>query len=407
MTELAEPATRDETFPLPRTCPFAPPPAYEKLREAGPVQRVKLQSGQEAWALTRLEDVRQMLTDPRFSSDRFNPGFPFLTREGRPVRRTNFTASLINMDPPEHGAARREVVGEFTVKRMKALQPRIQQIVDEHIDAILAGPKPADLVSALSLPVPSLVICEQLGVPYADHDFFQVRSSTLLNREVGQDVRVKAVDELQGYLDRLVTAKEANPTDDLLGRQILKQREEHGDVAHDELVSLAFLLLLAGHETTANMISLGTVALLENPDQLAIIKNDPGKTLDAVEELLRYFTIAEFATSRVAAEDVEIGGQLIRAGEGVLGLSYSGNRDETAFENADELDLERGARHHVAFGFGPHQCLGQNLARMELQIVFDTLFRRIPELKLAAPVDQLPFKHDSSIFGLYCLPVTW
>jgi len=407
MTELAEPATRGETFPLLRTCPFAPPPAYEKLREAGPVHRVTLQSGQEAWALTRLEDVRQMLTDPRFSSDRFNPGFPILTKEGRQVRRPGFTPSLINLDPPEHSAARREVVGEFTVKRMKALQPRIQQIVDEHIDAILAGPKPADLVSALALPVPSLVICELLGVPYTEHDFFQVRSSTLLNREVDQDTRLKAVDELMDYLDRLVAAKEADPADDLLGRQVLKQREEHGDVAHDELVSLAFLLLLAGHETTANMISLGTVALLENPDQLAIIKNDPAKTLDAVEELLRYFTIAEFVTARVATEDVEIGGQLIREGEGVLGLSYSGNRDEAAFDNPDELDLERGARHHVAFGFGPHQCLGQNLARLELQIVFDTLFRRIPELKLAAPVDQLPFKHDSSVFGLYCLPVTW
>ncbi|KDN18307.1 cytochrome P450 [Amycolatopsis rifamycinica] len=406
MTELAEPATRDETFPLARTCPFAPPPAYEKLREAGPVQRVALPDGSEAWAITRLEEVRQMLTDPRFSSDRFNPGFPILAKGGRPQRR-RFGASLINMDPPEHGAARREVVGEFTVKRMKALQPRIQQIVDEHIDAILAGPKPADLVSALSLPVPSLVICEQLGVPYADHDFFQSRSSTLLNREVTQEVRVQAVEEMQDFLDKLVAAKEADPTDDLLGRQILKQREEHGDVDHDSLVSLAFLLLLAGHETTANMISLGTVALLENPDQLEIIKKDPGKTLDAVEELLRYFTIAEFATSRVATEDVEIGGQLIREGEGVLGLSYSGNRDEAAFENPDELDIERGARHHVAFGFGPHQCLGQNLARMELQIVFDTLFRRIPDLKLAAPVDQLPFKHDSSIFGLYCLPVTW
>ncbi|MET9001806.1 cytochrome P450 [Amycolatopsis sp. Hca4] len=406
MTDLAEPATQDETFPMARTCPFAPPPAYEKLREAGPVHRVTLQSGQEAWAVTRLEDVRTVLNDPRFSSDRFNPGFPILTREGRPQRR-RFTASLINMDPPEHGAARREVVGEFTVKRMKALQPRIQQIVDEHIDAILAGPKPADLVSALSLPVPSLVICEQLGVPYADHDFFQSRSSTLLNREVSQEARMQAVEELQNYLDELVSEKEANPTDDLLGRQVLKQREEHGEAAHDELVSLAFLLLLAGHETTANMISLGTVAFLENPKQLELVKNDPGKTLDAVEELLRYFTIAEFATSRVATEDVEIGGQLIREGEGVLGLSYSGNRDPAAFDNPDELDIERGARHHVAFGFGPHQCLGQNLARMELQIVFDTLFRRIPDLKLAAPVDQLPFKHDSSIFGLYCLPVTW
>src|SRR4051794_4298662 len=236
MTEVANPATADVVFPLERSCPFAPPPAYEKLREAGPVHRVTMQSGQEVWAVTRLEDVRQMLTDPRFSSDRFNPGFPILTKEGRQVRRPGLTPSLINMDPPEHGAARREVVGEFTVKRMKALQPRIQQIVDEHIDAILAGPKPADLVSALSLPVPSLVICEQLGVPYADHDFFQSRSSTLLNREVTQEARMQAVEEMQDYLDKLVAAKEAHPTDDLLGRQVVKQREEHGDVDHDSLV---------------------------------------------------------------------------------------------------------------------------------------------------------------------------
>ena len=210
MTEVAEPATQGEVFPLARSCPFAPPPAYEKLREAGPVQRVGLPDGSEAWAITRLEEVRQMLTDPRFSSNRFNPGFPILTKAGRPQRR-RFTASLINMDPPEHGAARREVVGEFTVKRMKALQPRIQQIVDEHIDAILAGPKPADLVSALSLPVPSLVICEQLGVPYADHDFFQSRSSTLLNREVTQEARMQAVEEMQGYLDELVSRQGGRP----------------------------------------------------------------------------------------------------------------------------------------------------------------------------------------------------
>ena len=409
MTELAEPTTTPAglaAFPMDRTCPFAPPPAYEQMREEGPITQVALPSGQTAWALTRMEDIRAMLTDPRFSSDRFNPGFPVATKDGRPLRRSKIVPSLINMDPPVHGPARRQVVGEFTVRRMRDLQPRIQQIVDEHIDAILAGPKPADLVSALSLPVPSLVICELLGVPYADHEFFQVRSSTLLNREVDQDTRVKAVDELQAYLSDLVAKKQADPSDDLLGRQVLKQRET-GEEDHDSLVSLAFLLLIAGHETTANMISLGTLTLLENPDQLAMIKADPGKTLDAVEELLRYFTIAEFATSRVATADVEIAGQVIREGEGVIGLSNSANRDESVFADADTLDIERGARHHIAFGFGAHQCLGQNLARMELQIVFDTLFRRIPELRLAAPVEALPFKHDSSIYGLYCLPLTW
>ncbi|MFE0027225.1 cytochrome P450 [Amycolatopsis sp. NPDC059021] len=407
MTSSAAPAT---SFPLPRTCPFSPPPEYRRMRDEGRVARVDLPSGQRAWVLTRLEDVRAMLTDPRFSSDRFNPGFPLtverIQQTEEEARKSPFKVSLINMDAPEHGRARREVVGEFTVKRMRALQPRIQQIVDEHIDAILAGPKPADLVQALSLPVPSLVICELLGVPYEDHEFFQQRSSRLLNRATDAHERQQAADELRKFLDELVTAKEAAPGDDLLGRQILKQRET-GEVDHLGLVGMAFLLLVAGHETTANMISLGTLTLLENPDQLATIKADPGKTLDAVEELLRYFTIAEFATSRVTTEDVEIAGVVIPKGEGVIGLSNSANRDESAFENPDTLDIERGARHHVAFGFGAHQCLGQNLARMELQIVFDTLFRRIPTLKLATSVDDLPFKNDSQIYGLYELPLTW
>jgi len=254
--------------------------------------------------------------------------------------------------------------------------------------------------------VPSLVICELLGAPYADHDFFQSRTSALLRLGTDPDERQRLADELRTYIDDLITAKEREPGDDLFSRQIARQRDA-GELDHDGLVGLAFLLLIAGHETTANMISLGTVALLENPDQLAIIKNDPGKTLDAVEELLRYFTIVDAATARLCVEDVEVGGQLIRAGEGVLALGYAANRDPGAFAAPDELDIERGARHHVAFGFGPHQCLGQNLARMELQIVFDTLFRRIPGLKLAAPVDDLPFKDDAAIYGLYRLPVTW
>ncbi|MFF0146814.1 cytochrome P450 [Amycolatopsis sulphurea] len=392
-------------FPLARTCPFAPPPEYREFEEAR-AQLVGTPSGEQAWALARHEDVRAMLNDSRFSSDRFNPGFPMLFKDGGRGRTPKIKPSLINLDPPVHGQARRSVVGEFTVKRMKALQPRIQEIVDTQLDAILAGDRPADLVTALSLPVPSLVICEQLGVPYADHEFFQTRSSSFLNRRSTLAQREAAIEEMRDYLSGLITGKEATPTDDLLGRQIEKLRAE-GTYDHDDLVGLAFLLLIAGHETTANMISLGTVALLENPDQLELIKQDPGRTRDAVEELLRYFTIAEFATSRVATEDVEIAGVTIRAGQGVLGLSHAANFDHEAFAEPDRLDFTRGARHHVAFGYGVHQCLGQNLARLELQIVFDTLFRRIPKLRLAVPFEQLPFKHDSSIFGLHCLPVTW
>ena len=408
MTEVAQPSRTQPVraaFPMKRTCPFAPPPGYDRFRDAR-AHYVELEhSGQRAWVLNRHEDLRAMLNDPRFSSDRFNPGFPVLFKDGQ-QRRPKLRPSLIAMDAPEHGPARRSVVGEFTVKRMKALQPRIQEIVDQHIDAMLAGEQPADLVSALSLPVPSLVICEQLGVPYSDHDFFQKHSSQILNREASVEERGHAVEELQNYLSKLVSIKETAPADDLLSRQIAKKREE-GAYDHDDLVSLAFLLLIAGHETTANMISLGTVALLENPDALAAIKEDPGKTLDAVEELLRYFTIAELATTRVALEDVDIAGVTIKAGEGVLGLSYAANFDPEVFPEPERLDITRGGRHHVAFGFGAHQCLGQNLARMELQIVFDTLFRRIPTLRLAVPVEQLPFKHDSGVFGLYCLPVSW
>jgi cytochrome P450 len=345
-----------------------------------------------------------MLADPRFSSDRNHPGFPLLVeRRARPSR---LRPSLISMDPPVHGPARRAVVGEFTVRRMEALRPRIQEIVDGHLDLMLSGPRPADLVQALCLPVPSLVICELLGVPYADHDFFQSRSSTLLRRSAPPADRQRAADELMSYLDELVSQKEKAAADDLLGRQIAKQRQ-NGPAGDEELVGLAFLLLLAGHETTANMISLGTVALLEHPADIEAIRQDPAKTPGMVEELLRYFTIAELATSRVATEDVEIGGALIRAGEGVVTLGNAANHDPNAFSDPDRLDIERGARHHVAFGFGPHQCLGQNLARIELQIVFDTLFRRVPALRLAARVEDLPFKDDGTVYGLYSLPVTW
>jgi cytochrome P450 len=366
---------------------------------------VVLPTGQEAWALTRHADIRAMLTDPRFSADRTRPGFPSMVAEApQPARRR--ALSLIAMDPPEHGTARREVMGEFTVRRLEELRPRIQQIVDEHIAAMLDGPQPADLVQALSLPVPSLVICELLGVPYDDHDFFQSRSSALFSHSNSLAERGSAMQELQSYLHEMVSRKEEHPTDDLLGRQVIRQRET-GELSHADLVGLGFLLLIAGHETTANMISLGTLAFLERPEAIAAIRDDPARTPAVVEELLRYFTIADSSIARVAAEDVEIAGVRIRAGEGVLALGYAGNTDPEVFPEPHELDVSRSARHHLAFGFGPHQCLGQNLARIELQIVFDTLFRLIPDLTLAARVEDLSFKNDASAYGIYALPVTW
>lgn len=384
-----------------RRCPYAPPRQHTRIRQTDSgISQVTLPSGQVAWALSRLEHIRTMLTDPRFSSDRRNPNYPRFTREQGAVNLRR-RSSIMEMDAPEHGPARKAVVGEFTVRRMAGLRPQIQEIVDEHIDAMLAGPRPADLVQALSLPVPSLVICEQLGVPYHDHDFFQTRSATLLSRTISAEGAEQPRMELRDYLKDLIAKKAAEPTDDLLGRQ-LAQGNDPADV-----LSMAILLLIAGHETTANMISLGVVTLLERPEELAALREDPARTLPAVEELLRAYTIAEFANARVAVEDVEIGGVTVRAGDPVVALSNAANHDPSAFDEADEIKLDRGARNHVAFGFGIHQCLGQNLARMELQIVFDTLLRRIPTLRLATPVDQLPYKDDALIYGIHEVPVTW
>lgn len=218
---------------------------------------------------------------------------------------------------------------------------------------------------------------------------------------------MRARKELWDYLDGLVTAAESRPGDDLIGRLALERRSA-GELSHDALVGMVFLLLVAGHETTANMLSLGVFTLLQNPGPLAELRARPELWPDAVEELLRYHSIVDWvAFDRVALEDIEIGGQRVRAGEGLFVLGVSANRDERAFSNPDDLDIHRGARHHLAFGHGIHRCLGQNLARAELEIGYRTLFERLPALRIAGGVEALPFKYDRRTFGLYRLPVAW
>jgi hypothetical protein len=299
------------------------------------------------------------------------------------------------------------ISGEFTLRRIEAMRPGIQLIVDALIDEMLAGPAPADLVAAFALPVPSLVICQFLGVPYADHDFFQRASKKLISRNTSTQDAEQARDELTAYLDRLIGVKLAEPGDDLLSR--MARRVVAGEISRRDLANMGVLLLIAGHETTANMIALGTYALLTHPDQLAAVRtaDDPQLIGRTVEELLRYLTIVHTGRRRVAIEDIEIGGEVIRAGEGIVLPNESANRDAAVFPDPDRLDVHRDARGHMAFGFGVHQCLGQPLARLELQIVYGTLYRRVPTLALAADPAQIPFKHDSFIYGVHELPVTW
>ncbi|MFE9724246.1 cytochrome P450 [Streptomyces sp. NPDC005794] len=401
-TEQAHTATAPE-WPMSRAtgCPFDPPPTLRAEQEQGSLGKVTLWDGTTPWLVTHYADQRAILADPRISADVTRPGYP----SSAPVKGASF--SFILMDDPEHARQRRMVTAPFTIKRVEAMRPAVQKIVDGLIDDMLAGPPQADLVQAFALPVPSLVICELLGVPYADHDFFQENSKTLISRSAAPEVRAEAHGNLIGYLDELMGHKIARPADDLLSG--LGTRVEGGELSRREAAEMGVLLLLAGHETTANMIALGTLALLEHPGQLALLRDteDPKVVAGAVEELLRYLNITHGGRRRVALEDIEMGGEVIRAGDGIIVPNDIGNRDPEVFADPDRLDLRRDARRHVAFGFGVHQCLGQPLARMELQVVYSTLYRRIPTLRLDAPLEELSFKHDGAVYGVYELPVAW
>ncbi|GLY85514.1 cytochrome P450 [Actinoallomurus iriomotensis] len=408
MTQTFDPATERADlpfFPMARAagCPFDPPPEARAGQQEDPLRRVRLWDGSTPWLVTGYAEQRTLLADPRVSSDPDRPGYP----SSVPRNPEGSSISFILMDDPEHARLRRMVTAPFAIKRVRALRPAVQKIVDGLIDDLLAGPKPADLVEAFALPVPSLVICELLGVPYTDHGFFQSKSSTIIKRDAAPEQRFAASQALSTYLDALMGDKLDRPGDDLLSG--LAERVRAGELTRGEAAQMGVLLLIAGHETTANMIALGTLALLEHPDQLAILRDtdDRAVVASAVEELLRYLNITHNGRRRVALEDIEIAGRLIRAGEGVILANDVGNRDPRVFPEPDRLDLRRDARRHVAFGFGVHQCLGQPLARLELEVVYGTLYRRVPTLRLATELERVPFKHDGSVYGVYELPVTW
>lgn len=306
------------------------------------------------------------------------------------------------MDDPEHSRLRRMLTGDFMIKKVETLRPEIQRITDDLLDRMTADQSTADLVAEFALPLPSLVICLLLGVPYEDHDFFQQRSRILLRRDSDPGLVRTAQDELADYLTKLTETKRTAPDDGILSRLLAR-----GELTVDEIATTARLLLIAGHETTANMTALSVLALLRNPEQLALLRDHPEQAPHAIEELLRYLTIVHSGLSRVVAEDLTLGGVEMRAGEGVLLLLNTANRDEQEFPAGDDLDLTRDARRHVAFGFGVHQCLGQPLARLELQVALTSILRRLPELRLAVPFEELRFRHEMLVYGLHELPLAW
>ncbi|SES48131.1 Cytochrome P450 [Streptomyces sp. yr375] len=390
-------------FPAPRSCPFDAPPQYTEFREAGGLHKVTIWDGSQHWLATRHEDIRAVLADPNFTADVRHPDFPLVHSN----QRDHEGGLFLRLDDPEHSRIRQMLTREFSVKRTRAMSDQLLAVTDELIDAVLAKGGPVDLIKDFALPLPSRAICFILGVPYEDHALFQRHADAGTDLGVSHEERAKAHAEAFAYYSELVERKRREPADDMVSRLIADHTGPDG-IDAGQLPVLVGILVGAGHETTANMLGLGTAALLLNSDQRELLRTRPELAFSAAEEMLRYWGIVSTDPRRVALADTEIGGQPVRAGEAVIVSLVAGNRDPRAFgPDADAVDITRNARGHMAFGFGSHQCLGQNLARVEMAVAWPRLFERIPGLRLAVAQDALAFKENSIVYGLSSLPVTW
>jgi cytochrome P450 len=392
------------TFPQARTCPYLPPAGYQELRGQNWLTRVALWDKRVVWLVTGYAQARQLLGDLRLSSDRSNPDYPvLLPHMAAEVARRQLL--LMGMDPPEHDVHRRMLNPYFSLKQVRALRSNVERVVTDAVEAMLTMEPPVDLVSQFALPVPSTVISELLGIPRTDQEFFQEATRRMLQARDHTETQLAGM-ELLRYLDRIVSEQEKAPGAGLIGQ--LVAHVEAGELTHQELVQLSLVLLVAGHETTASMIALGVLTLLEHPDQLARLHANQQLVPTAVEELLRVIAVTDLAGIRVATADIELDGQVIAKGDGVLISATLANRDTAVHDEPEAFDVGRPTgRQHLTFGYGIHQCIGQNLARLELEVAFRVLFDRIPTLRLAVPADQLRMREKVNVQGVMELPIAW
>lgn len=390
-------------LPTERTTFFDPPPRLGELRREAPIRPLDYPDGHVGWLVTNHDFARTVLSDPRFSARSEWKRSPVARPGATPFYGVAALPGwLVDMDRPEHTRIRRLVAKEFTAHRARELEPWIKRTVAERLDVMARQGPPADLVEAYALPVPSLTICELLGVPYTERARFQRDSSTLFRLDASAEEAARAMEWLEDMLGWLIEHKRRSPAQDLLSRLATG-----GVLSTDEIVGLGVLLLTAGHETTASSMALGAFALMCHAEQLAVFRAEPRVAAGAVEELLRYLTIFQFGVPRTALEDVTIAGVTVRAGQVVTVSLPAANRDPARFDEPDRLDLRRRAAGHVAFGHGVHQCLGQNLARVQLRAGLQALFRRFPRLSPAVGLDEVPLAHDMGFYGVHRLPVTW
>jgi cytochrome P450 len=389
--------TEPITLPLAPTDAVHPPRELLALREGRPIARVRFTDGKVGWVVTRRATVRAVLADPRFSA--------------RQELRSTWTSPVplppaapgmfIGMDPPDHTRYRHLLTGQFTVRRMRRLTDRITAITGDHLDRMAAAGAPADLVRDYAVPIPALVICEMLGVPDDAREKFRADITAASHQDTPPADRQRHLGAVTALLGDLITAKRADPGEDILGGLIT----DGPDLTDAELVNLALLLLGGGLDTTANVIALGAFTLLRDGVPTAPL-TDPATSEDAVEELLRYLPVVP-GTVRSALTDVELEGVRVAAGESVMVSLPTANRDPEHIADPDTLDLTRPAAGHLAFGHGVHQCLGQQLARVELRVALPALFRRFPDLRLAADPADVPLRDDMVVYGVHALPVTW
>jgi cytochrome P450 len=384
-----------------------PYPLYARVREAGPVREIRLSDGRRAWLVTRHQEALEVLADARLSKDFRSLGEAGTDAGQSPRLPPVFGRSMLNSDPPEHTRLRTLVSGAFTPRRVEALRGRIQEITDSLLDEMATRGGVVDLIAAFAFPLPITVIGELLGVPLEDWTRLRGWFTTLLSSGVlvTEPERAKeAAAALFGYLVELLAAKRATPGDDLLSN-LIAARDGEQRLDERELLATAFLLIVAGHETTMNLIAGGTVALLRNPDQLTALRSDPSLVPGAVEELLRYDGPVQHATFRFTTEAIGVGGVTIPAKQRVLVMLAGANRDPARFADPDRLDIRRTDNRHLGFGHGIHYCLGAQLARVESQIAVRSLLERFGDLRLAVPPEQLRWRHNLVLRGLRELPV--
>jgi cytochrome P450 len=397
------------TFPFQRPGDL-PPQEYAEFQKSPTLARVRLWNNQEVWLATRYEHVRAILSDPRFSADAHRPGYPNPS-PGREAVTDKDPDTLLRLDAPDHTKLRRMFSSEFSFAKINALKPMIERVVAELLTSLEKEATPADLMQHFALPLPSMVIAELLGVPYEDHEFFQYNTRKKLELTSSPEEAIKAGIDQRAYVRKLMLEKMVRPeAQDDIPTRLIRNYVKPGELSFDDLIANIELMVIAGHDTTANMTALGALALLENPQAFEAIRSDDAgdATRLAVEEILRYYAIVQLTGPRVAKEDIEVGGVTIKGGEGVLAIVTAANHDASAFPNPDRLVLNRPRNPpHLAFGFGNHQCLGQNLARVELFIALRALTRRYPTMKLAVPAKTLTFKGHSFVHGVETLPVTW